>query len=200
MSEIEKIIILLEDSKKIWKTQIVVFWDYAGKVLKDLEDQTPIDINLPAFDNPKITLTAKELRNICISQEEYLAYSHLTYIFTLFGILTTDVNKQNLKIDSFLKNNGVIDQDIREITLARETRNGYVHYMSKAHNDWIEAYNKAKPKKSPIKEGDPIKNAFVGNAQNKLLQQIYDWHELLIKTSRTIVQKNSINRFGGLIK
>ncbi|HLC79837.1 MAG TPA: hypothetical protein VJG83_05465 [archaeon] len=148
--------------------------------------------------------TAKEMHTFCTTRDDPLSYFHLIYAFSLFEELVriaskpTRVNSTKWRfVKPLLKKWKIKVRDIRELTLARETRNCFVHHNGNSDwQPWWEAYNDARRKNPPIKYGDSVRNAFPGGRKNKngqrmnrLLENINKWYNIIIKISIQIIKE-----------
>jgi len=183
-TRVSELIVLLNNAKKRFRPQLVVFHAYEQEVLSQKNANDSVGVQLPAFDNPFSYTSVRDLRKIYTGQDDYIGYAHLIYLISIFDVLLDTVTPDSC--NSFLIKIGVEKNDIAELNLARQTRHCHAHKESKADSRWIKAYRKAKLQKSPIESGELVKKAFYRNGHYKLLQQIEDWQDLIIKISKII--------------
>ena len=72
------------------------------------------------------------------------------------------------------------DSQIKELKLAKKTRNCYIHNGNKIDQSWLDAYREAKGN-SIASVGDNLQNGFPN-----LFHQIEDWHSLIVETTNKI--------------
>lgn len=201
ITELKNILKRLKESKRIWKTELVVFWDYAFKFLKPKYvdkgfGNKKITYTLPAFHNSNAKIKAKDMYKFCTTRDDYLSYSRLVHISSLFEDFTRTAGKpKKISTAEWLEKQKITPENIEEIMLARKTRNCYVHNNGNADLFWLKAYRNARKHEPPIKEGEAVRNAFPGKknkhgqVMNRLLENIQKWHNLIIKCSKQILMK-----------
>ncbi len=216
IAELRNILKRLKESKRSWKTELVVFWSFADNYLNPAylnigKGGTKIPFHLPAFYKSNAKITAKQMYAFCTTRDDHLSYAHLVYIFSIFEefvrIASLPANPNVAKwpkVVLLLEKWNIDNKNILELTLAKEVRNCFVHYNGRVGRPpwlpdntvvpFIEAYKKSRNKQPPIAEWDAIRDAFPGKRKNKhgavmnrLLENIQKWHNLIVKCSAKIL-------------
>ncbi|KPJ56552.1 hypothetical protein AMJ49_04555 [Parcubacteria bacterium DG_74_2] len=193
---INNIIQRIIESEREWKALYMASW---GCVLFYLEPrfkntnlwEEPMKFGLPASKKGYQEYTPSELCGILKSKDTEFTLGHLQTIFSLLEELIEELcllifNGKEIKADKFenlkkfllgekpyerLKTE-ITDEEIKELKLAKESRNCFIHNNSKVDEKWLEAYKEARTKDSITQIGEKLPVDF---------HQIEDWHDLIIK-------------------
>ena len=190
----------LNQSEDRWKSSFMAVWQHAENI-KNLFQNTEIwdkkvEFVLPASKNSnKHSYTPHQLHNILTSRDGEFTLEHLQTLFSLFEDLIKESSQilcseevdagkwQGIK-EFFDENNDLIsDSELKELKLAKETRNCYLHNNGKIDQRWIDAYTEAKG--NPIASiGDELKAGF-----HNYFHQIEEWNELIVEITSKIKDK-----------
>ena len=196
------IISRIDKSEDKWKALYMGAWGFSNKIKDQFENtekwNKKIRFNLLASKNNQIHIyTPKQLYSILTSKDGEFTIGHLQTLFSLFEDLLNETSKilcpnelntgkwQNMKLffEQTETNDILSETQIKELKLAKETRNCYIHNGSKVNQRWLNAYQDAK--------GNPI--ALLSDDLNKgfpnLFHQIEEWHELIVNTTSNIKTK-----------
>lgn len=197
---INNIIQRIIESEKEWKALYMASW---GCVLHWLEPEfkikhpdlweKPLRFGLPASKKGYQEYIPAELCGILKSKDMEFTLGHLQTLFSLLEELVNELcplvcDEQEIRADRFgnLKkflsgdkpyNKFKIDiteNDFKELELAKETRNCFIHNNSKIDDKWLKAYKKARGEKVAVKIGDEL-------LAHVYFHQIEDWRELIIR-------------------
>ncbi len=208
-TKINNIIQRILKSEDEWKALYMASW---GCVLHWLEPEFKVKhpdlwekalrLGLPASKKKYQEYTPAELCGILKSKDTEFTLGHLQTLFSLFEELVNELcplvcdgqeirsyKFENLKkflsgdkpYDGFKIN--ITENDFKELELAKETRNCFIHNNSKVDEHWLEAFREARDKNSTAQIGDKLPVNFY---------QIEDWHELVVKIISKI-KKTVIN-------
>jgi len=193
---INNIIQRLIESEKEWKALYMASW---GCVFHWLEPkfkntdswEKPLKLGLPASKKKYQEYTPAELCGILKSKDTEFTLGHLQILFSLLEELIEELcpivcGGQEIKVDKFenlkkflLGKNSyqnfqtkIAEDKIKELKLAKETRNCFIHNNSKVDKLWLEAFKEARGKNSAAQIGGKLPINF---------HQIEDWHELILE-------------------
>jgi len=185
----------INKSENVWKAQYMAIWNYIFYLRKEYENTSlwkeKIPFGLPASRKGNYPFIPGELVDILGSIDSELQFVHLVNLFSLFGTLLNESSKilcpnveknkhKNVSMEKFFDNVKILSPgQIKELKLAREARNCYIHNKNKIDTKWINSYTEVRGK-ILVKEGDDIKDIFPN------LYQIEDWHQLIRNTSNEI--------------
>ena len=193
------------ESEDEWKALYMAAWGCANFYLKERFYNTELwekklAFGLPASRQKYRTYTPAKLYEILTSKDIEFTLGHLQTLFSLLEELVTNLCPlvcygqecsagifENL--EKFLLGNkpydkfqiNITEDDIKELKLAKETRNCFIHNGSKVDEKWLKAFKEARRVNSAAKIGDKLPINF---------HQVEDWHELIIQTVNKI--KNGI--------
>jgi len=204
MDEKEKINNIIQkiiDSEDKWKALYMASW---GSVFHWLEPKfkgkpswnTPLKLGLPASKQGYQEYTPAQLDKIFRSKDSEFTLGHLQTLFSLLEELIVKLSPivcdgqeirayrfENLKkfllgespYQAFQIN--ITENEIKELNLAKETRNCFIHNNSKINERWLAVFKEARNKDSINKSGDKLPNDF---------KQVESWHELIVKIVKKI--------------
>jgi hypothetical protein len=198
-NEIYSIIEKINQSEDKWKALYMATWRLSYQIKSQFENTTTWDkkipFGLPSSKNKFHLYTPHKIYLILTSRDEEFTLGHLQTLFSLFEDLINESSKTlctkklrgllGAKIDDFFKLNKdlILDDELKELILAKETRNCYIHNKSKINKEWLDSYKNAK--------GNPI--ASVNDNLNKgfsnLFHQIEDYNNLIVKITNNIKNK-----------
>ncbi len=201
-SNISSIILRINQSEDNWKAIFMAIWQYAG-IIKVQYENTPnwdskIEFGLPASkNNSRHSYTFHKLHSILTSRDEDFTLRHLQTLFSLFEELLNEASEilfpQKLKtykwdkMEEFFKNDKTKDilssEEIKELKLAKMTRNCYIHNGSKIDQPWVDSYKEAKGNSTNLM-GQELHSGFP-----TLFHKIEDWNELIVNTASKIKTK-----------
>lgn len=159
-------------------------------------NQLSIELMLPESKKGIHIFKIQDLYDILISRDGQFTFGHLQTLFSLFEELLKTVASEiyQIKIDAgnfdgikdFFKindfRNVVTDPVIlKELKLAKETRNCFIHRGSKIDKRWVDAYGDARRKVPSGKMGKRLEEGF-----KSPFHQIEDWHVLIVDLSKAI--------------
>src|SRR3989344_6414374 len=203
-TNILSIIDIINKSEDRWKATYMSFWGYASLIKSQFENTSDWDkeikLWLPASKNRHHIYTYKQLHSILTSKDLEITLNYLQTLFSLFEELLNEASKilcsselntsKWIYMEEFFKENNTNDiltsPQLKELKLAKETRNCYIHKGSKINKKWLNAYKEAK--------GNPIasinQNLMKGfGGFKKLFHQIEEWQDLIIEISNKIKNK-----------
>lgn len=205
--KINNIIQRILDSEDEWKALYMASW---GAVFHWLERDfkntplwdKPLQLGLPASKKGYQEYTPAQLDGILRSKDAEFTLGHLQTLFSLLEELITELcpivcSGQEIRADKFenlkkflLGGNpyqnfqiNITEDEVKELNLAKETRNCFIHNNSKVDERWLEVFKEARNNNSTAKSGDKLPVNF---------KQIEDWHELVTKIVKEI--KDTITR------
>jgi len=194
--KINNIIQKILESEDEWKALYMGTWGYATFCLEPIFKKTnlwekPIEFGLPASEKGYHEYTPAKLCGILKSKDDEFTLGHLQTLFSLLEELVTELcpivcsGKEidahkfvNLKKFLFGKNpyqdfkTNITGDEIKELGLAKESRNCFIHNNSKVNERWLEAFREARGKNSTTQIGDKLPVNF---------HQIENWHKLIIQ-------------------
>ena len=191
---------MINQSEDRWKALFMATWGYSYQISNQFSGtqlwDTKVSFGLPASKNNRIhTYTPHQMHSILTSRDGEFTIGHLQTLFSLFEDLLNESSKvicsneldtsKLVNMEAFFdENNDLLSEtELKEIKLAKETRNCYIHNDGKIDQKWIDAYIDAKG--SPIASvGDDLKNGFT-NA----FHQIEEWNELIVNITNKIKSK-----------
>ncbi len=202
---VESVIQLLIDSEDRWKAYYMAFWGFSYVLRDKYENTTEWEIKrswgLPASKNKKHEYSPKKLHGILTSNDDNITAEHLITLFSLFEALIDaacpilygkKVSASRFpQMANFLNAEGkfkggkrfVSDDEFRELRLAKETRNCFIHNAGKIDSRFIKAYEEARGKLGAT-VGDRLQKAFPSSDRrhrgDDLLPTVEDWHNLII--------------------
>jgi hypothetical protein len=128
------------------------------------------------------------LCGILKSKDIYFTLNHLQTLFSLLEELTAElcpIMCNGLNINTFQFKHcedfllgkdpyqnfktGILVSEIKELRLAKETRNCFIHSKSKVDKKWLEAFKESRGIDSEAKIGDKLP---------VYVPQVEEWHEL----------------------
>lgn len=155
-----------------------------------------IVLGLPGSRMGNHSYVPKELHSILVSRDYSLTLGHLQTLFSMFedflskahvslGSSEIKINFSKWeKMSNFLNNKfkGVLDsQELKELKLAKETRNCFIHHDSKIDTRWLAAYEDAR---------GSINNTLLGESLSEGLPEIFheveNWHALISGIARKV--------------
>lgn len=193
--EINNIIQRILDSEDEWKALYMASWGAVFHWLERDYKNTPLwnqpqPLGLPASKKGYQMYTPAQLDGILRSKDSWFTLGHLQALFSLLEELVTELcpivcNGQEIRADKFknlkkflLGENpyqnfqiNITGDEIKELNLAKETRNCFIHKNSKVDEHWLEAFKGARGKDSIDKIGGKLPVGF---------REVEDWHELII--------------------
>ena len=197
--KIGSVISRINQSEDRWKAVYMAVWGYYFQIRDKFENtpywNKPLKFGLPAFPKGFHPYTPSELCSILTSKDEGITFEHLITIFSLFEELLSESSKilcseeidasKKQEIKKFFEENRdlISDPELKELLLAKETRNCYIHKNGTIDEKWIEAYKEARGSSSASK-GEGLEVGF-----SSLFHQIDKWHELIVNLSQKIENK-----------
>jgi len=194
----------INQSENKWKALYMATWGYSYWVKSQFENTNSWDkevqFGLPASKNKSHIYTPHQLYSILTSRDGEFTLGHLQTLFSLFEDLLNEASKilcaseldtskwPNMK--KFFEEDDtkdiLTDIQIKELKLAKETRNCYIHNGSKINQKWLDSYRDAKS--NPIASiGDNLSKGF--KEFQDLFHQIEEWHKLIVDTTNNIKSK-----------
>jgi hypothetical protein len=203
-TNIKYIIERILESESRWKALYMATWGYSYEIKKYKKTKfwkIPIKLGLPASKNGQYTYRPEELHLILTSRDGEFTIGHLQTLFSLLEELLNETSKilfgfelntgrwkdmkrffnQTYIKDVFSKQNV---NELKELKLAKETRNCFIHNGLKVGQKWLNAYRDARKVSSSITLGGDLQKG-LGNK----FHQIEDWHELIIDITKRIEMK-----------
>jgi hypothetical protein len=183
------------ESEDEWKALYMASW---GCVLFYLEPtfkntprwEKPLGFSLPASKKGYQEYTPAELCGILKSKDTEFTLGHLQTLFSLLEELIAELcpivcSGREIRSDKFQNlerfllgrspyqdfQTNITEDRIKELKLAKETRNCFVHNNSKVDEPWLEAFKGVNAKDSTAQIGDGLPVDF---------HQIEGWHELIM--------------------
>lgn len=159
-----------------------------------------IDLSLPESKDKSYRFNVTDLYNILVSRDGQFTLGHLQ---TLFSLLEDFLKTVHLKIyleetdgrsgmydliKSFFKLDDfkcvMSETDLKEMNLAIETRNSYIHRKSLVNERFIAAFTTARGStKQMFSIGDNLISAFPS-----AFQQVEDWHNLIMTLTESVMK------------
>lgn len=194
--KINNIIQRIIESEDEWKALYMASWGCVSFYLEPRFKNTnlweeKIQFYLPASKRRYQEYTPAELCGILKSKDTEFALGHLQTLFSLVEELITELcpivcSGEEIRADKFenlqkflLGENpyqnfqtNITEDEIKELKLAKETRNCFIHNSSKVDERWLEVFKVARDIKSTTQVGDKLPVDFY---------QIEDWHKLIIQ-------------------
>lgn len=195
-TKINNIIQRILESEDEWKALYMASWGCANFYLKPTFENTElwdkeVPFGLPASKKGWQKYTPAKLYAILTSKDMEFTLGHLQKLFSLFEELVVELcpfvcDGQEIKADKFenLKKfllgkesyekfkTDITEDELKELRLAKETRNCFIHDNSKVDKRWLEAYKEARGENLTVKTGDELP---------VYVSQIEDWHGLVVK-------------------
>lgn len=191
----------INQSEDRWKALYMGTWGFSYQIKAKYEN-TPywdkeIPFGLPASKNKNHIYTPHRLHSILTSRDGEFTLGCLQNLFSLFEDLLNEASKilcssefdtskwPNMKkfFEETDTRDILTDSQIKELKLAKETRNCYIHNGSKIDQRWLDSYEDAKG--SPIASvGDDLRRGFPN-----LFHQIEEWQILIVDTTNSIKDK-----------
>jgi len=190
----------INQSEDRWKALYMATWGYSYQIKAQFENtdnwDKKLEFGLPASkNNNRHVYTPHQIHSILTTRDGEFTLGNLQVLFSLFEDLLKEASKilcsseldtskwQNIK-QFFDENNDIISEtQLKELKLAKETRNCYIHTSGKIDQRWIDAYKEAK--------GNPI--GLIGDELEKgfpnLFYQIEEWNELIVILTNNIKSK-----------
>lgn len=187
---------IIGETENEWKALFMATWGCAIFYLKEKFGDSPmwekvVPFGLPASKKGYQEYTPAQLYGILTSKDFEFMLGHLQTLFSLLEELVTELcpivcGGQEIRADKFVNLKKFLlgnrpyekfittisEDEVKELGLAKETRNCFIHSNSKVDNLWLEAYQEARSQGSPAKIGDKLPIEF---------RQIEDWHDLIIQ-------------------
>ncbi len=202
MDNILSIVTKIKGSRDIWRVTHGVSWKLYNQLTK--YKNTPnwkrkvIKITLPQSEKVHFIYTPYELHNL-LDRDYDIILLHLVTLLSLFEELLKESwetlckkrlpNRKNSVIKPFFQFKDTQDMldntQLKQLNLARLTRNIYIHNSSKENKDWIKGYKETGETKN-ISLGDSLNNIF---PEPEMFLQVEKWNELIIKISDKIKDK-----------
>lgn len=188
----------INQSEDRWKALYVATWGYSyqistqffGTPLWDKE----ISFGLPASkNNCSHPYTPNQLYSILTSRDGEFTIGHIQTLFSIFEDIWNESSKIlcSKELDTskweniakfFDENKDIISNaELRELKLAKETRNCYLHKLSKIDQRWVEAYIDAKGINPISSIGGELSASFPNS-----FHQIEEWNELITNLTNKI--------------
>lgn len=209
---IENIIKRILESEDNWKALYMASW---GVVIHWLEPaykntkcwKEPIRLGLPASVKGYCQYTPEQLVGILKKKDYEFTLGHLQTLFSLFEELLRETSKvligeeieeihkwPNMKgfFEDPLINCIISDNELKELHLAKETRNCYIHRDSKVDSDWLNVYKEARGQENPwVSSGNEFVNAFGKQTETDapLFHQIEKWNDFIVEITKRIREK-----------
>ncbi len=204
---INNIIQRILKSEEEWKALYMASWGcvrfYLEPKFKNTNSwEEPLRFGLPASKKGYQEYTPAELCGILKSKDTEFTLGHLQTLFSLLEELIAELcpivcSGQEIRSDKFenmekflLGRNpyhnfqmNIAQDRVKELKLAKETRNCFIHNDSKVDERWLEVFNEAKDEDPAAQIGDELPVNF---------HQIEDWHGLIIEIVNEI--KDTITR------
>lgn len=194
-TNILSIIDKINESEDQWKALYMGTWGFSYQIKEKFENtenwEKALGFGLPASKKKYHIYSPKKLHSILTSKDGEFTIGHLQTLFSMFEDLLNEASEmlyasrldnskwENMK--KFLKDMKILsDSQIKDLKLAKETRNCYIHNGNKINQRWLDAYREAKGD-TIASIGDNVQNGF----QN-LFHQIEDWHSLIVETTNKI--------------
>lgn len=190
----------INQSEDKWKALYMATWGYSYWIKAQFENtenwDKRLEFGLPASKNSNRHIyTPNQIHSILTSRDGEFTIGHLQTLFSLFEDLIKESSKilYSQEVDAskweeikkfFDENNDIVsDSELKELKLAKVTRNCYIHNNGKINQRWIDAYTEAKG--STIASiGDELERGFPNS-----FHQIEEWNELIVKTTGKIKEK-----------
>lgn len=190
----------INQSEDRWKALFMATWGYSYGIQAQFSGTQLWDERIPfgllaSKNNSQHFYTPKQIHSILTSRDGEFTLGHLQTLFSLFEDLLKESSRVlcSVELDTskwqgikqfFDEDNDLISEtELKELKLAKETRNCYIHNNGKIDQKWIDAYTEAKG--NPIASiGDELDRGFP-NA----FHQIEDWNELLVSITNKIKAK-----------
>lgn len=187
----------INQSEDRWKALYMATWGYSSGISVQFSGTQLWEQNLPfglpaSKNNHQHPYTPKQLHSILTSRDGEFTIGHLQTIFSLFEDLLNESSKIlcSVEIDAgkwhgiqkFFEENPDLtsQQELKELKLAKETRNCYIHNSGKIDQRWIDAYKEAKGN-SIASIGDDLEKGFPNT-----FHQIEEWNELVVNIASKI--------------
>lgn len=198
---ISSIISRINQSEDNWKAIFMAIWQHSD-VIRNTYEKTDkwnkkIIFRLPASkNNSSHSYTPYQLHSILTSRDGEFTIGHLQTLFSLFEGLVNESSKilcseeidaskwQDIEKKFFDENNDLIsEQELKELKLAKEIRNCYLHNNGQIDQKWLNAY--AEAKENPTSAiGNGLEQGFPNS-----FHQIEKWNELVVIISDRIKTK-----------
>ncbi|MFA7707860.1 MAG: hypothetical protein WCX73_02840 [Candidatus Pacearchaeota archaeon] len=199
--EILSIIDRINKSEDNWKAIYMGVWGYYFQLKAKFENTSewnrPHKLGLPAFRRGYHEYTPNQLCSILTSKDIEITFEHLIILFSLFEELLNKSSEilfgteldtsqwRNMK--KFFEEESTLDilseESMKELNLAKQTRNCYVHNGGKIDQIWLDSCNKIEEKSMEL-IGKNLEDGF----QN-LFHRIEEWHDLIIEATNKIKEK-----------
>lgn len=205
--KVNNIIHRILESEDEWKALYMASWGCVSFYLEPKYKNTdlwekPLLFGLPVSKKKYQEYIPAELCRILKSKDTEFTLGHLQTLFSLLEELIAELcpivcSGQEIRADKFenLKKfllgenpyqnfqTNINEDEVKELKLAKETRNCFIHNNSKVDERWLEVFREVKNKNSIAQIGDKLPVDF---------NQIEDWHELIIRIVNEI--KDTITR------
>ncbi len=189
----------INQSEDRWKAVYMAVWGYYFQIRDKFENtpywNKPLKFGLPAFPKGFHPYTPSELCSILTSKDEGITFEHLITLFSLFEELLNESSKilcskeinasKKQGMNKFFEENKDIisEQELKELNLAKETRNCYIHNNGRIDQKWIDAYKEARGSSSASKR-EGLEVGF-----SSLFHQVEEWHKLIVNLALGIESK-----------
>ncbi len=197
LSIVEKI----NQSEDNWKALFMGMWGHSYYIKDQFENTTnwkkEMAFGLPSSKNKFHIYTPEKLHSILRSKDGEFTLGHLQTLFSLFEDLLNEASKilcssklntsQWPNMKKFFEEDHtkdiLTDLQVKELKLAKETRNCYIHNGSKTNQIWLNSYEDVKG--SPIvSKGEDLIMAFPN-----VFHQIEEWQILIVDITNKIKSK-----------
>lgn len=190
----------INQSEDKWKALFMATWGYSYQINNQFSGTELWDKNvqfgLPASkNNHQHTYTPEKIHSILTSRDGEFTLGHLQTLFSLFEDLLKESSKIlcSSELDAskwtnirqfFIENSDTASEtELKELKLAKETRNCYLHNNGKVDQKWIDAYNDARGI-SLCSIGEDLEKGF-----SNTFHQIEEWNELIVNLTNRIKTK-----------
>jgi hypothetical protein len=193
--DIKNIINKIKNSEKEWKALYMGIWlgvyRLENEFKKSNEWEKVISFSLPGAKDGYYNYIPKELHKILKGQDRLFTLTHLQILFSLLEDLVFESNYKLFnkevrmgnwtKIEEFLESINLSEKNIKELCLAKKTRNCFIHNNSKIDKEWVKSYKSARKKDLKKLLGKDLSEGF-----DSLLQEVEGWNSLIVEISDII--------------
>ena len=198
--KINNIIQRILESEDRWKALYMASWGCANFYIKPVFKYTypalwdkEVPFGLPASKKKWHKYTPAKLYEILTAKDMEFTLGHLQTLFSLFEELVEEIvsvayDGQEIRADKFGNLQKFLlgeqpydkfkidinENDIKELKLAKETRNCFIHNNSKIDKRWIDTYKEVRGTNIGIEIGEEL-------SKYVYVPQVEDWHELVVR-------------------
>jgi len=190
----------IHKSEDEWKALYMAAWGcvyYINEKYKKLGLwEAKLNFGLPGSKNKMHPYTPKELDSILRTRDIEFTLGHLQTLFSLLEELSDSASEilfdleSNMSkwkyIEQFFQKIGLSQPIIKELCLAKQTRNCFIHNGSKIDKLWLNTYQEARGVLPSNLDGKNL-----GEGLLNIFHQIEDWHDLIVNTAEKIKEKIS---------